>query len=84
MIDSALGWHTRGRAFESRLLQQVLRFVGRINTLQYVGLMGYAAHEGEGCDHLIGSIVRSWLWFPIALQLGVPHCASSVITASSC
>ena len=38
---SALVWHTRGRAFQSRLVQQVLRFVGRVNTVQYVELRGY-------------------------------------------
>ena len=38
---SALVWHTRGRAFEFRLVQQVLRFViGRVNTVQYVELRG--------------------------------------------
>ena len=47
---------------------------------------GGTAHVGGGCDQLIGStvsdaIVRSWLWFPP--QLGVPHWATSVITASS-
>ena len=67
---SALVWHTRGRAFESRLLQQVLRFVGRVNTVQYVELKGYCPWGwGGGCDQSIGStvsdaivIVRSWLW----------------------
>ena len=29
---SALDWHTRGREFEPRLLQQVLRFVGNVYT----------------------------------------------------
>ena len=29
---SALVWHLRGRAFESRLVQQVLLFVGCVNT----------------------------------------------------
>ena len=28
---SALIWHSRGRVFESRLVQQVLRFVGSVN-----------------------------------------------------
>ena len=37
---SALVWHTRGRVFEPRLLQQVLRFVGRVNTME---LRGYCA-----------------------------------------
>ena len=41
---SALVWHTHGRAFESRLVQQVLRFVGHVNTVQYVELRG-TAHE---------------------------------------
>ena len=47
-------------------MQQVLRFVGRVYTAQYVELGG-TAHEGGGCDQSIGStvsdaIVRSWLW----------------------
>ena len=33
---SALVWHTRGRMFEPRLLQQVMRFVGLVHTVQYV------------------------------------------------
>ena len=58
--------HTRGRLFEPRLLQQVLRFAGRVNTVQYVELRG-TVHEGKGCDQSIGfivfdAIVRSWLW----------------------
>ena len=32
-IGSALVWHTRGRVFEPRLLQQVLRFVGSVYTV---------------------------------------------------
>ena len=35
---SAFVWHTRGRTFEPRLLQQVLRLVGRVYTVQYVEL----------------------------------------------
>ena len=47
-------------------MQQVLRFVGRVYTVQYVELRG-TAHEGGGYDQSIGStvsnaIVRSWLW----------------------
>ena len=38
---SALVWHTRLRAFESRLVQQVLRFVVGVNTVQYLELRGY-------------------------------------------
>ena len=38
---SALVWHTRGPVFEPRLLQQVLGFVGSVNTVQYVELGGY-------------------------------------------
>ena len=32
---SALAWHTQGRVFEFQRLQQVLRFVARICTVQY-------------------------------------------------
>ena len=39
--DSALIWHTQGREFEPRLLLQVLRFVDRISTVQYVDLRWY-------------------------------------------
>ena len=39
--DSA--WLTDGRVFEPRLLQHVLRFVGRVYALQYVELRGYCA-----------------------------------------
>ena len=42
---SALGWHTRGRVLEHRLLQQVLQFVERIYTVQFAELGG-TAHEG--------------------------------------
>ena len=45
--ESALVWHTRGRVFEPRLQQRVLRFVGRVYTVQYVELKG-TAHEGGG------------------------------------
>ena len=38
---SALVWHSRGLVFESRLVHQVLRFVGSVNTVQYVELRGY-------------------------------------------
>ena len=38
---SALVCHTQGRVFAPRLLQQVLRFVARIYTVQYVELGGY-------------------------------------------
>ena len=37
---SVLVWHALGLVFESRLVQQVLRFVGRVNTVQYVELRG--------------------------------------------
>ena len=54
---SALVSHTRGRVFERRLLQQVLRFVGRVYTgVPYVELRGYC-HEDRGCDQSIGSTV---------------------------
>ena len=62
---SALVWHTRGRVFEPRLVQQVLWFVDRLNTEQYMELMGYCPW-GWRCDQSIWStvsvaIVRSWL-----------------------
>ena len=38
---SVLAWHTHGRVFKPRLLQQVLRFVARIHTVKYVDLEGY-------------------------------------------
>ena len=38
---SALAWHTQGRVLGPRLLQQVLRFVSRTYTVQYVELKGY-------------------------------------------
>ena len=41
--DSALAWHTQGRVFAPRLPQQVLRFVARIYTVQYVELSGYCS-----------------------------------------
>ena len=48
---------------------------------------GGTADDGGGCDQTIGStvsdaIVHSWLWSTAQLQ-GVPHWATSVITASS-
>ena len=46
---SALAWCTRGRVCKPRLLQQVLRFVARVYTVQYVELRG-TEHEGGGCD----------------------------------
>ena len=52
----ALVWHTRGRVFEPWLLQQVLRFVGRVYTLQYVELRGHA-HAGGECGQSIESTV---------------------------
>ena len=40
-----LACHTNGRVLEPRLQQQVLRFVSRINTVQYVELRGYCWHQ---------------------------------------
>ena len=62
---SELVWHTRGGTFKSRLVQQVLRFVGCVNTVQHVKLRD-TAHEGGGCYQSIESpvsdaIVLSWL-----------------------
>ena len=61
---SALVWHTHGRVFEPRLLQEVLRFVAGIYTVQYVDLREYCPWWW---GRLIGSTVsdasvRSWLW----------------------
>ena len=41
LTGSALVWHSRGRLFDSRLVQQVFRFIGRVNTVQYVELRGH-------------------------------------------
>ena len=38
---STLVRHTHGRLFEPRLMQQVLQFIGRVNTVHYVELRGY-------------------------------------------
>ena len=38
---SELTWHTHGRVLKLRELQQVLRFVARIYTVQYLELKGY-------------------------------------------
>ena len=38
---SALVWRTRARVFDLRLLQQVLRRLVRVYTMQYVELKGY-------------------------------------------
>ena len=69
---------------ESRLVQHLLRFVGRVNTVQYVELRG-AAHEGGGATSQLD--LRSLTPLSIAgcgrLQLGVPHWTTSVITTSS-
>ena len=46
-LGSALAWHTHGLVFKPRLLQQVLRFVACIYTVQYVALRG-TAHECGG------------------------------------
>ena len=61
-----LAWHTQGRVFKPRLLQQVLRFVDRIYTVAPCNTWssGGTAHEGEGCDESIrytvsDAIVRS-------------------------
>ena len=42
---SALAWHTNRRVFAPRLLQQVLRFVTPIYTVQYVELRGVTATQ---------------------------------------
>ena len=63
----ALVWHTRGLVFEPRLLQQVLRFVGRVYTVELRGAQGVLLMRMVGCDQSNGStvsdaFVRSWLW----------------------
>ena len=84
VAGSALVWHTRGRVFESRLVQQVLRFVGSVNSAQYVELR-VTAHDGGGATSQLD--LPSLAPLSVAgcgrLQQGVPHWASSVITASS-
>ena len=42
LTGSALAWHSQGRLFAPRLLQQVLRFVPRIYTVHCLGLRGTA------------------------------------------
>ena len=71
-------WHTRGRVFEPRLLQQVLRFVGRVYSVQYVELRG-TAHEGgtATCQLDLPSLPPLSVADYIRLQLGVPHWATS-------
>ena len=62
---SALVWHTRGRVFEPRLLQQVLRFVGRVYTVQYVELREYYPWvwwSNQSIRTTVSdAIIRSWL-----------------------
>ena len=57
---SALVCHNRGHVFESRLLQQVLRYAGSVNGVQPMRV-------GWECDQsnwstVSEAIVRSWLW----------------------
>ena len=66
---SAFVWHYSRRVFEPQLLQQVLRFVGCVNTVLPCNTWNSwgAAHKGGGYDKSIEStvsdaIVRSWLW----------------------
>ena len=81
-----LAWHSRGRVFEPRLLQQVLRFVPRIYTVEYVELTGYCkdgfgtAHEGGGATSQLDLPFLTPLSVAGCgrLQLGVPHWATSV------
>ena len=74
---SALVWHTRGRVFELRLPQQVLRFVGRVCTVRMWNLGGATSQLDRqslrplsvaGCGRL---------------QLGVPFRLLQYITVSS-
>ena len=65
--DSVLAWRSDDRSFASQWLQQVLWFLARICTVQYVELRGYCPVYGWGNGQSIGSsvsdaIVRSWLW----------------------
>ena len=53
--------------FAPWLLLQVLQFIARINTVQYVEFRGYCPMQGGGNGQSIrsavsGAIVRSWLW----------------------
>ena len=73
---NALVWHTSGRAFVSRLLQQVLRFVGRVNTVQYVELRVYCPSPPSQLD--LPSLTPLSVAGCGRLQLGAPHWATSV------
>ena len=82
-----LVWHTRGCVFGSWLVQQVLRFVGSINTVQYAirGAQGALLMRMGGATSQLDlpSLVPMSVAGCGRLELGVPHWATSVITASS-
>ena len=81
---SALVWHTRGRAFESRLVQQVLRFVFRVNRAIREAQEVLPMRVGGETSQLdLLSLTPLSVAGCGRLQLGVPHWATSVITASS-
>ena len=77
---SALVWQTRGRVLEPRLLLQVLRFVGRVCTVQYVEIGGVLPMRVEGSISRLD--LRSLTVLSVAdcgrLQLGVLHWATAV------
>ena len=82
---SALAWHPVARV-RARLMQQVLRFVARIYTVQYTELERVLPMRvGSATSQLDLPFLTP---LPVAgfgrLQIGVPHWATSVITISSC
>ena len=82
---SALVWHTRGRAFESRLVQQVLRICRPRKHPAIPGAQGSLLVRVGGATSQLD--LPSPTPLSVAgcgrLQLLVPHRATSVITASS-
>ena len=76
---SELAWHTRGRVCEARLLQQVLRFVAPIYTVQMWSSGGTAHEGGDATSQLdLQSLTTLSAAACDRLQLGVPHWATSV------
>ena len=68
-----LAWHTRERVLGPQLVQQVLRFVGRVNTLQYVDQGGGAISQLD-----LPSLTPLSVAGCGRLQLGVPYWATTV------
>ena len=81
----ALVWHSRGRAFESRLVYNKSCELYAALTPCNTWSSGATAHEGGGATSQLDQ--PSLTPLSVAgcgrLQLGVPHWATSEITASS-